>query len=224
MITSQRAAAALLCAVVAGGVMHAGVTVPPPPVGGQLARAVLLLGEDLAATELPADLAPAARRRLLRYIERHAAFASGLGVAADNAELFGRQVALEREIASAIEREGIVEEAAEIAQGAPLAVDPTASPSAEAEWAEGVLRARPGSVAAPYLYAFLASRYRLMFEHVEGEDRPALERLARKYRTMLERVRHAEDPIFVLLAADLDGLPRLDPDATRHPRAYLPDT
>ena len=45
--------------------------------------------------------------------------------------------------------------------------------------------------------AFLASRYRLQFEQA-GDDRPTLERLAKKYKTMLERVRGADDPIFQL--------------------------
>lgn len=216
--------AALLYLVVAVAALHADATPPPAPVGGRFARAVLLRGQEISAADLPAALTPADRRRLLDYIERRARFASRRGVIAGEIGLFRRQVDLEREIASLIEQEGIAEEAAAIAHGAPLAIDPTASPSAEAEWAEGILRARPGSAAAPYLYAFLASRYRLVFEQLDGEDRPALERLARKYRTMLERVRHAGDPIFILLAADLDGLATLDPGATRHPGAYLPDT
>ena len=93
----------------------------------------------------------------------------------------------------------------------------------EATWAEDIVRDGANAPAAPYLYAFLASRYRMQFEQAD-EDRPFLERLAKKYKTMLERVRNAGDPLFVMLADDLDGRERLSPGATRHPRQYLPDT
>ena len=192
--------------------------------GGQLARAVLLGGPPLSGDGLPEDLPSADRLRLLGYIDRRNDFVSRQPHITGNPDT--PRLALEREIASVIEKPGIEQEAWEIAWAAgdaPVARAPE-QPEAEAEWAESILRSRPGSPAAPYFYAFLASRYRLMFERAPGDDRAALERLARKYRTMLERTRGAGDSLFVLLAGDLDGLPRLSDDATRHPREYLPDT
>ena len=129
---------------------------------------------------------------------------------------------LEQEIASVVERPGMEQVAHAIAwsQG-PYGV--TTDVQEESAWAESLVRDPANALAAPYLYAFLASRYRMQFERAE-EDRPALERLAKKYKTMLDRVRNAGDPLFILLADDLDNQPRLSPSATRHPRQYLPDT
>lgn len=215
-------ASLLLVTVLVAGSAGADGPVPPPPVAGRLARAVLLGGPALGKDDLPADLPSADRLRLLGYIDRRSTFVSLQKEAAGSAD--EPPLALEREIASVIEKPGIEKEAWEIAWTVPNPKELGQHAEAEAEWAEGVLRARPGTVAAPYLYAFLASRYRLMFEQAPDGDRSALERLARKYRTMLERTRTYEDSLFKLLAEDLDRLPRLGDAATRHPREYLPDT
>ena len=92
-----------------------------------------------------------------------------------------------------------------------------------ASWAESAVGDASHAAARPWLYAFLASRYRLQFEGAD-EDRALLERLAKKYKTMLDRVRNAGDPLFVVLANDLDNRASLSPGVTRHPRQYLPDT
>jgi hypothetical protein len=203
----------------------AGVQVAPPPVGGKLARAVLLGGDPLTAQDLPPDLSSSDRLRLLAYLERRADFRSRPGTSSSGAPVPAHQVRLEQDIATVVERTGIEEEAAEIAHSAPplSAEGPARRAADEASWAEGVLRQRPSSPAAPYLYAYLAARYREIFEQLP-DDRSALERQARKYKTMLERVRGADDPIFQLLANDLDGLPSLSAGATRRPQQYLPDT
>jgi hypothetical protein len=198
--------------------------VPPPPVGGHLATGVLLGGPALDEADIPADLPSADRLRLKGYLDRRSSFESQLGARPDDVALAKRRLALERELASVIERPGIEAEAAAIAEGAPLAADVTESPEAEADWAEDTLRAHGSSPAAPYLYAFLASRYRLMLEQTPESDTSMRERLARKYKTMLDRVRSGGDTLLVLLADDLDGLPRLSPGGSAHPREYLPDT
>ena len=85
----------------------------------------------------------------------------------------------------------------------------------EATWAESSrARSCQRTAATPYLYAFLASRYRLQFERAD-EDRALLERLAKKYKTMLDRVRNAGDPLFVA-ARRRPGRPG-EPVARRHP-------
>ncbi|HEX7034913.1 MAG TPA: hypothetical protein VF210_04030 [Pseudomonadales bacterium] len=189
--------------------------VPPPPVGGRLAESALLGGHPLTAADLSPDLASADRMRLQAYLNRRNGFEPRSGGEA-------HRIRFEQELVSIVETTGIEDEAAELARQLPPAAQ-WGDPEREAEWAEAMLRSRPASPAAPYLYAFLASRYRQIFERLPEDDRAALERQARKYRTLLERARAAMDPIFALLAADLDGLPSLG-HAARHPRAYLPDT
>jgi hypothetical protein len=196
----------------------------PPPVAGRLAGAVLLGEAPLTADSLPSDLSSADRMRLLAYVERWMAFKSRQNHIAGTVETWKRREGLEREIASVIERDGIEQVAHAVAwsQG-PYGLKADIDAGAEAAWAEGIVREPSNAAAAPYLYAFLASRYRLQFERAAG-DRPTLERLAKKYRTMIDRVRNSEDGLFRILADDLDNRPALTAGVTRHPRQYLPDT
>jgi hypothetical protein len=196
---------------------------PAPPLGGRFAGSVLLSEAPLSASDLSPDLSSADRLRLLAYLDRRAAFRSRIGVVAGDAALHRRRTRLEQEIVSVIEQPGIEVLATAIAVGAPLAADPLKEPEGEAAWAESALRDPGAAPAAPYLYAFLASRYRIQLERAP-DDRSALERLAKKYKTMLERARHANDSIFMLLADDLDGRASISASASRHPRQYLPDT
>lgn len=211
-------AAAILCAT--GAHAQAG----PPPVGGRLAGAVLLGETPLTEKDLPGDLSSADRMRLAGYLERWQAFRTRQGPVSGDLDTWRRRARLEREIASVIERDGIERAAAAIAfSDGPYGLSPDIDADAEAAWAERLVREPSHAVAAPYLYALLASRYRMQFERAD-EDRPLLERLAKKYKTMLERVRNAGDGLLVMLADDLDSRPALSAGATRHPRQYLPDT
>jgi hypothetical protein len=173
----------------------------PPPLGGRLAGAMLLGEAPVTKADLPEELPTADRMRVLAYLDRGA----GRGLAT--------------QIAAALEAEGSETAAAAIAS----ALGGAAGAVEEAARAEAMLRDRAHAVAAPYLYAYLAARYRLQFEKA-GDDRPTLERLAKKYRTMVERVRNSDDALFRVLADDLDNRPALSAGATRHPREYLPDT
>jgi hypothetical protein len=173
----------------------------PPPLGGRLAGAMLLGEAPMTKADLPEELSTADRMRVLGYLERGA----GRGLAT--------------QIAAAIEADGGGTAAAAIAS----ALSGAGGADEEAARAEALLRDRAHAVAAPFLYAYLAARYRLQFEQA-GDDRPTLERLAKKYRTMLERVRNSDDALFRILADDLDNRPALSAGATRHPREYLPDT
>ena len=173
----------------------------PPPLGGRLAGAMLLGETPLTTADIPADLPTADRMRVLGYLGRNPARG------------------LDTQIRAAIETEGGEASAATVS----AALSNQKGPDAEAAKAEALLRDGASAVAAPFLYAFLAARYRLQFE-AAADDRPTLERLAKKYRTMIERVRNSEDALFRLLADDLDNRPALSAGATRHPREYLPDT
>jgi hypothetical protein len=196
---------------------------PAPPLGGRFAGSVLLSEAPLSATDLSPDLSSADRLRLLAYLDRRAAFRSRIATVAGDVALHGRRVRLEQEMVSVIEQPGIERLASAIAASAALSADPLKGPEDEVAWAEGALREPGAAPAAPYLYAFLASRYRIQLERAP-EDRGALERLAKKYKTMLDRVRNANDGIFILLADDLDGRASISASASRHPRQYLPDT
>lgn len=194
----------------------------PSAVGGRLAGAVLLNETPLTSQDIPGEMQGPHKARLETYIERGKAFKSRQGLVAGSLETWKRRERLEQEIASTLALPDIEPLAHAIAwsQG-PYGV--TRDAGEEAAWAEGLVRDPANQAATPYLYAFLASRYRLQFEGAE-EDRALLERLAKKYKTMLERVRNAGDPLFVLLADDLDARAGLSPGATRHPRQYLPET
>ena len=197
-------------------------TLTAPSFGGRLAGAMLLGEAPLTSIDMPRGLSAADRTHLQTYLDRWKAFRSRQGIVAGSLETWKRRERLEREIVSAVERPGIelVAHAIAWSQG-PFGV--TTDVLQEAAWAERLVRDTANASAAPYLYAFLASRYRLQFERA-GEDRPALERLAKKYKTMLDRVRSAGDGLFILLADDLDNRASLLPGITRHPRQYLPDT
>lgn len=193
-----------------------------PSVGGRLAGAVLLGEGPLTPQDIPVEMQASYRARLAAYLERWKTFKTRQGLVAGSLETWKRRERLEQEIASAIDVPDIEAAAHRIAwsQG-PYGV--TRDAREETTWAESLVRDPANAVATPYLYAFLASRYRMQFERAD-EDRSALERLAKKYKTMLDRVRNAGDPLFVVLADDLDNRASLLPGVTRHPRQYLPDT
>jgi hypothetical protein len=196
----------------------------PPVVGGRLAGAVLMGEAPLTAADLPGTLAASDRSRLDTYLERRQALAGTNNSEAGPGSAERQRVALE--IAATVQAEGIETTAQAIAASLGPAADTATSngnPAAGVAWAESLVRDADRAPALPWLYAFLASRYRLQFEGA-AEDRPLLERLAKKYKTMLDRVRNAGDPLFVLLADDLDARAGLSPGATRHPRQYLPET
>jgi hypothetical protein len=197
--------------------------IAPPPVGGRLAAAVLLGGAPLDG--LPEDLSSSDRMQLTAYRERWQSFKPlGTPRGYDESPVRReRRERLEHEIVSIIEHQDIRHVAHAIAWSEGAYAASPFDPQMEATWAEGLLRDPANAVAAPFLYAFLASRYRLQFERAD-ENRPALERLAKKYKTMLDRVRSAGDGLFILLADDLDNRASLLPGVTRHPRQYLPDT
>ena len=194
----------------------------PAAVGGRLAGAVLLDEAPLTSHDIPRDMQAPYKARIETYVERGKAFKSRQGTVAGSLETWKRRERLEKEIASTIELPDIEPLAHAIAwsQG-PYGV--THDALEEATWAEALLRDPANQAATPFLYAFLASRYRLQFEKAD-ENRDVLERLAKKYKTMLDRVRNAGDPLFVVLANDLDNRASLLPGVTRHPRQYLPDT
>lgn len=214
----------LLAWAVTTGQVQPPAPAPAPPVGGLFAGAVLLSEQPLAESDLPNGMSMADRLIAMTYLERRQGLAERITSTGGRGDAERQRV--EIEIAATIDVEGIEATANAIA----ATLDPTAAaatstgdPQWGASWAEGLVRDTRHAPALPWLYAFLASRYRLQFEQA-AEDRPLLERLAKKYKTMLDRVRSGGNPVFVLLANDLDNRASLLPGVTRHPRQYLPDT
>jgi hypothetical protein len=190
-----------------------------------LAREAVLDEGPLLQPAMLAELNEADAAHLDRYLARRSAFVSRLSIPPDGeaAPLHGRRVAIESAIVSLLDREGIEESAADVARALDLARPGQERPVAagrEAASAEAYLRAHPGSPAAPYLYAFVASRHRLALE--ASTDATEKERFARRYRTMADRLRQHPDGLVALLARGLDSLPSLGGGPAEHPRDYLP--
>jgi hypothetical protein len=226
-MTLLGAATAALVSALASPWLATAQLPPPGPFGGKLFEAVTF-GAPLDPSDIPGGLPAADRTGVETYIARRAAFRSRLpepepasGPARAQLELRRR---LEREIVALLDLPGIEEEAARVAEGAPLAEEPQALlevPLREAAWAEDYLRRNPDGIATPFLYVFLAGRYRLAFDlSQEDEER---RRMAKKYRTFLERVRTQPDGLFRLIAQDLDGR-TFSGRPGPHPRQYLPDS
>ena len=215
--------------VVLGWILAIGTGQPPPapapPVGGLFAGAVLLGEAPLTEDALPNGMSMADRLVVVTYLDRRQVLSPRFTPTDARGDAERQRVAIE--IASTIVADGIEETArALVASLGPTAAMATSTGdpwSGGASWAESAVRDASHAAAHPWLYAFLASRYRLQFEGAD-ENRDLLERLAKKYKTMLDRVRNADDPLFVVLANDLDNRASLSPGVTRHPRQYLPDT
>jgi len=219
-----RIATVLLAWAVATGQVQPPPATPAPPVGGFLAGAVLLGEAPLSEEDLPNGMSMGDRLAAMTYLERRETLAYRVTAAGGGVDAERQRIALE--IAATIDAQGIEEVAHAIAASLGTGsggATPIDDPVSGAAWAEALVRDRTHAPAQPWLYAFLASRYRLQFEQA-AEDRALLERLAKKYKTMLDRVRGGGNPVYVLLADDMDNRASLLPGLTRHPRQYLPDT
>jgi hypothetical protein len=199
------------------------------PVGGRLLDAVLRGAERFDLAQLPPDLPEADRVRLVAYARRRSDFKSRLGSpppeSGDNAPwMHGRRRAFEREMVAIVDRPGIEEDAAAAAAATqPPPPSGGTDPGRYAEeiaWAEAWLQRRGDSPFAPLFYAYIAWNLRAGIEL--NDDQALRERLARKYRTMLDRLRSQDDRIWRLLAEELDGGPRVTNAGPAHPRDYLP--
>jgi hypothetical protein len=180
---------------------------------------------DLAA--VPSDVRP----RLERYLTRRAAFASRLQNGASNFETLrteAKKRVVERAVVALLESPGIETAAAAYAQAATIldAWDQRPDgPQSEATAAEEFLKKDPATPLAPYLYVFIAERQRAAFELMTVDSQKAdMTAAAKKYRTFMQRARAVEDPIFRLLADDMERLPFLYASNGFHPRDFDPDS
>jgi hypothetical protein len=198
---------------------------------GRLYKSVFFSGPgSLAAADLAA--APAeVRARLERYLQRRGAFTSRLENGASDFETLraeAKKRVVERAIVALIEAPDIESAAAAYAQSATILYEWEQRPDgplAEATGAEEFLKKDPSTPLAPYLYVFIAERQRAAFEMMTPDSQKAdMTAAAKKYRTFMQRARAVEDPIFRLLADDMERVRSLYAQNGFHPRDFDPDS
>ena len=225
------AATFLALAVVA--LVQAPESAPPVSIelSGKLYRAVFSPGPGtLTANDLAAVPEPA-RERLNRFLARRAAFTSRYTHEAssfEQARVDAKKREIERAIVALIDAPGIEDRALDFVKSAPISVDwqgKWEGPLTEAAAAEEFLKGTPSSPLAPYLYAFIAHRQRAAFEaYAKAQNADGMKTSSKKYRTFLQRARSSSDPIFTMIADDLDRQTHVYLKSEHHPATYDPDT
>ncbi len=195
---------------------------------GALARSVFSYGKDTLTSGDLAVVKEPLRERLSRYLIRRSAFKSSYTGSAsdfDTAAIDAKRRVIERAIVALIERQGIAQRAVEFVKDAPIAYEwegMPEGPEAEAAFAEGFLSKDPATPLAPFIHVFVAHRERAAFEACERETNTGcMKKTAAKYRDALQRGRSASDPIFRLVADDLDRAPYVYLRTASHPRSSL---
>lgn len=198
---------------------------------GKLYRSVFFSGPGgLTAADLGA-LPPALRTRLEQYLSRRAAFKSAFKGSADSFESAAgdaKKRVVERAIVSLSTAGDIEPLAADYAQRAKILHEwesDASAPLSEASDAEEFLKKNATAAFAPYLYVFIAARQRAAFELMASKtDLEGMKAASRKYRTFMQRARAADDPIYGLLADDLDRQAYVYARSDHHPRDFDPDS
>jgi hypothetical protein len=181
---------------------------------GRLYRAVFVPGPDVLSSGDIAQAAEPLRARLSRFLTRRTAFTSLYKSTPADVVAIARDAkrrAIERGIVSLIETDGIEQLAADFVTAAPILYEWEGMPEgpiSEADYAEQLLQKEPSTPLAPYLYLFIAQRQRAASEAAELTQNAAVaQAAAAKAREFLQRARRAADPIFGLVADDLERLP-----------------
>lgn len=188
----------------------------PPVVDfkGRLYRAVFANGPDTLSSGDLAQVAGPVRERLGLFLRRRVNFVSQYEGAPKDliaAEADAKRRAIERAIVSLIDGEGIGQRAVAFVAAAPILYewqgDPK-GPLAESAYAEHVLELEPSTPLAPFLYLFIAQRQRAAAEAAERTEATAVAQAAQaKAKTFLQKARGVPDPIFGLIADDLEKVP-----------------
>jgi hypothetical protein len=183
---------------------------------GRLYRAVFEPGPDTLSSGNLADVPEPARARLSRFLARRAAFTSlytGASTDVQSLKQDAKRRAIERAIVSLIEADGIAQRAMEFVSAAPVAGDWQESadaPLAESAFAEAFLQKDSSTPLGPFLYLFIAQRQRAASEAADHAGNASVAQAARaKAREFLQKARGVPDPIFGLMADDLERLPHV---------------
>jgi hypothetical protein len=181
---------------------------------GRLYRAVFVPGPDTLSSGDLATVPEPLRARLSRFLARRAAFASiykGAPTDVPSLASDAKRRALERAIVSVIETDDAAQRAVDFVTTAPIADEwegKPEAPLAESAFAEQLLQKEPATPLAPFLYLFIAQRQRAASEAAEINQNAAVAQAATaKAREFLQKARGAADPIFGLVADDLERLP-----------------
>jgi hypothetical protein len=195
--------------------------------GGKLYRAVFISGPGTLSSGDLAAVPEPARARLSTFLTRRSSFSSSYENKPQDADALqsdAKRRVIERAIVSLIDAPDINIRAVEFVKLAPIAHEwegRPAGPLAESTFAEEILAKDPKTPLAPFLYVFIAQRQRAAFEAASrAEDQATMKAAAKQYRTFIERARTAPDPIFKLLADDLDRVPYVYTKSDLHPRDY----
>jgi hypothetical protein len=195
--------------------------------GGKFYRAVFISGPGTLSSGDLAAVPEPARERLSTFLTRRSAFSSlyeNKPQDADALQSDAKRRVIERAIVSLIDAPDINARAVEFVKSAPIAYEwegRPAGPLAESTFAEEILKKDAKTPLAPFLYVFIAHRQRAAFEAASrGDDRAAMQAAAKQYRAFIERARTSPDPIFRLLADDLDRVAYVYTRTDLHPRDY----
>ena len=181
---------------------------------GRLYRAVFVNGPDTLSSGDIAQVPEPIRERLSRFLKRRSNFSSLYESTPKDlvaAQADAKRRSVERGIVSLIESPGIEQRAVAFVTEAPIKYewegDP-AGPLDESAYAEHVLELEPSSPLAPYLYLFIAQRQRAAAEAAERAENTAVaQTAAAKAKTFLQKARAVPDPIFGLIADDMEKVP-----------------
>lgn len=214
-------------------VLAAAQTLPvyeTPDLKGKLYKTVFRPGVGTLAEDDLKPLGAADRQRLERFLARRAKFASRLqGSASSIADVAieAKKRRVEGAIVALVDAPGVEQAAVDYAQQTFIANEwPTAEqPAREANAAEEFLKKDPATPLAPFIYVFIADRQRAAFEAMNAAtDKDRMTAASKKYRTFMQRARSSGDPIFKLLADDMDRQPFLYRKTEFHPRDFDPDS
>jgi hypothetical protein len=181
---------------------------------GRLYRAVFVPGPDTLSSGDLAQVTDLLKVRLSRFLVRRAAFTSIYQGTPNDVVAVARDAkrrAVERAIVSLIESDGIEQRAADFVTAAPIAYEWEGMPEgplAESAFAEQLLQKEPSTPLGPFLHLFIAQRQRAASEAADLNQNAAVAQAATaKAGEFLKKARAASDPIFGLVADDLERVP-----------------
>jgi hypothetical protein len=187
---------------------------PVADFNGRLYRAVFVPGPDVLSSGDIAQVPEPLRSRLSRFLIRRTSFTSLYRGTPSDVVAVARDAkrrAIERGIVSLIDADGIEQRAVEFVTAAPILYDWEGIPDgplAESAFAEQLLQKEPSSPLAPFLCLFIAQRQRAAAEAADSTQNTAVAQAATaKARDFLQKARGASDPIFGLVADDLERVP-----------------
>lgn len=181
---------------------------------GRLYRAMFVPGPGILSSGDIAQAPEPLRARLSRFLTRRASFSSAYEGSPADVEAVARDAkrrAIERAIVASIEADGVAALAVAFVKEAPIAYEWKGLPDgplAESAYAEQVLQKDSGTPLAPFLYLFIAQRQRAAAEAAESRQDLVVKKAAtEKYLQFLQKARAAADPLFGLVADDMQRLP-----------------